>query len=201
MRVLVGLGNPGHRHRRDRHNVGAMVVDLVADRFGVRADRMAHGAEVAEFVMRGVRVLLLKPQTYMNLSGEAVASVARYYRLSVDAFVAVYDELDLPLGQIRVRRGGGAGGHRGVKSMITHLGDAGFGRLRVGIGRPPAGWDAADFVLSPFVPGERTVVSAAMAQAADAFEVLIAEGIERAMNRFNGQRQGEQAPRGGEVGR
>jgi PTH1 family peptidyl-tRNA hydrolase len=168
-----------------------MVVDQMADRFRVRLDRVAHGAQLGEIAVAGARILLMKPQTYMNLSGEAVASVARYYRVSTGAFVAVYDELDLPLGRIRIRRDGGAGGHRGVKSMITRLGDAGFVRVRVGIGRPPAGCEAADFVLSSFTSSEMAAMNAAIDRAADALEALIAEGVEGAMSRFNGQGERE----------
>jgi len=185
MRVVLGLGNPGPRHRRDRHNVGAMVVDRIAARFGARLDRLAHDAKVAEIRMAGERVLLMEPQTYMNRSGVTAASVARYYHLDVAAFVIVYDDMDLPVGRIRVRRDGGAGGHRGVSSLITHLGDRGFSRVRVGIGRPPAEVAVEQFVLSSFSEADQDVVGASIAQAAEAVEVLICEGVERAMNRFN----------------
>jgi PTH1 family peptidyl-tRNA hydrolase len=185
MKVVLGLGNPGRRHRRDRHNVGAMVVDRIADRFGASLDRVAHGAKVAEVRMSGERVLLMKPETYMNLSGEAAASVARYYHLDIDAFVAVHDDLDLPVGRIRVRQDGGAGGHRGVTSLIMHLGDRGFSRVRLGIGRPPAGVEAAEFVLSPFSETEWALMEACITHAADAVEVLVREGPARAMNRYN----------------
>lgn len=186
MKVVVGLGNPGAKHARDRHNVGAMVVDRLAAGCGSAIRRAMHRSYLGEVRLAGERVLLVKPQTYMNLSGNAVASIARYYRLDADAFVAVYDDMDLPVGRVRVRRAGGAAGHRGVASLMERLGDRGFARVRVGIGRPPAGADPADYVLSPFAPEEQALVEAAIARAADATESLIVDGPERAMNRFNG---------------
>jgi PTH1 family peptidyl-tRNA hydrolase len=185
MKIVLGLGNPGPRYRRDRHNVGAMVVDRIAERFRVDLDRVAHHAHVGEIDMAGERVLLMKPQTYMNLSGEVAASVARYYHLDAGAFVAVYDDMDLPLGRIRVRRDGGAAGHRGVLSLIEHLGDRGFPRVRLGVGRPAAGQEPAEFVLSAFSEAEWGPIDAAIGVAADAVEVLVCQGPDRAMNRFN----------------
>jgi PTH1 family peptidyl-tRNA hydrolase len=185
MRIVLGLGNPGRRHRRDRHNVGAMVVDRIAERYRVALDRVAHNAKVGEIDIAGERVLLMKPQTYMNLSGEAAASAARYYHVGVEQFVAIYDDMDLPVGRIRVRRDGGAAGHRGVTSLIEHLGDRQFSRVRLGVGRPPAGQEPAEFVLSSFSEAEWTAVDASIGLAAEAVEVLISDGPERAMNRYN----------------
>jgi len=185
MKVVIGLGNPGRKHARDRHNAGFMVLDSIARRWGVPIDRAAHEAYMGEAMLGGERILLVKPQPYMNASGRAAASVARYYHVSPDMFVAVYDDMDLPLGCVRVRRSGGAAGHRGVTSIMAHLGDRGFPRVRLGIGHPPAGRDPADFVLSPFARAEEEIVRAAVERAAEAVEVLIVEGVERAMNRFN----------------
>jgi PTH1 family peptidyl-tRNA hydrolase len=186
MKIVLGLGNPGAEHARDRHNVGAMVVDRMAAQHGVEGRRVAHRSHVAEVVVAGERVMLVKPQTYMNLSGEAAASVARYFQVGPESFVAVYDDMDLPLGRLRVRTGGGAAGHRGVLSLISHLGDEGFARVRVGIGRPPAGLDAASYVLTGFGPEEHEALRSAVALGAEAVSVLICEGATRAMNRFNG---------------
>ncbi len=191
MKIVLGLGNPGRRHRRDRHNVGAMVVDRMAERFEVGLDRVAHNARVGEIDLAGERVLLMQPQTYMNLSGEVAASVARYYHLDVEAFVAVYDDMDLPVGRVRVRRDGGAAGHRGVMSLIEHLGDRQFPRVRLGVGRPPEGQEPADFVLSAFSGAEWGTMDAAIGLAADAVEVLICEGPDRAMSRYNAAAQVE----------
>jgi PTH1 family peptidyl-tRNA hydrolase len=162
-----------------------MVVDRIAERFRVALDRVAHNAQVGEIDIAGERVLLMKPQTYMNLSGEAAASAARYYRVGVEQFVAVYDDMDLPVGRIRVRRDGGAAGHRGVTSLIEHLSDRQFSRVRLGVGRPAAGQEPVEFVLSSFSEAEWPVVEASIALAAEAVEVLISEGPERAMNRYN----------------
>jgi PTH1 family peptidyl-tRNA hydrolase len=162
-----------------------MVVDTLAARWGVPMDREAHHAYIGSAAVGGERVLLVKPQTYMNLAGQAAASVARYYRLAPADFVAIYDEMDLPLGRVRVRRAGGAAGHRGLTSLISQLGDRGFPRVRLGIGRPPPGWDPADYVLARFARNEQDVLAAAVARAAEAVEMLIVEGPECAMNRFN----------------
>jgi PTH1 family peptidyl-tRNA hydrolase len=186
MTVVVGLGNPGSAHAQDRHNVGFMVLDQIAGRCGTTILREAHHARVGECTLSGEQVLLVKPQAFMNRSGWAVASVAEHYALGPEAFVAVYDDMDLPLGRVRVRGQGGPAGHRGVASIIDHLGSHEFRRVRVGIGRPPAGTDPAEFVLMPFGPAEHPLAFAALERAAEAVQVLIAEGMERAMNRFNG---------------
>jgi PTH1 family peptidyl-tRNA hydrolase len=171
-----------------------MVVDRIAERFRVPIDRVAHNAQVGEIDIAGERVLLMKPQTYMNLSGETAASAARYYHVGVEQFVAVYDDMDLPVGRIRVRRDGGAAGHRGVTSLIEHLGDQQFSRVRLGVGRPPAGQEPAEFVLSSFSEAEWAAVDASIGLAAEAVEVLISEGPERAMNRYNVSGKLEAAP-------
>jgi PTH1 family peptidyl-tRNA hydrolase len=186
MTVVVGLGNPGPTHAEHRHNVGFMVLDQIAGRCGVTILRQAHHARIGECILSGEEVLLVKPQSFMNRSGWAVASVAAHYGLGPDAFVAVYDDMDLPLGRVRVKGHGGPAGHRGVASIIDHLGSREFRRVRVGIGRPPAGADPTEFVLMPFGPAELPIAFAALERAAEAVQVLIAEGTERAMNRFNG---------------
>jgi len=186
MTVVVGLGNPGPGHVRDRHNVGFMVLDEIAGRVGTTISRRAHHAHVGECTIAGNQILLVKPQEFMNRSGRAVASVAEGYGISCDRFVAVYDDLDLPLGRVRVGRGGGAAGHRGVGSIIDHLGGQDFPRVRLGIGRPPLDTDPAEFVLMPFTGDEQSTAQTAVERAADAVRVLIVEGAERAMNAFNG---------------
>ena len=186
MRVLIGLGNPGVRHAADRHNVGARTVDVLALRWGVAMDRAADHAQQGTAYFHGEPVLLVKPQTYMNHSGESAAAIAHRYALAAAAFVVVHDDLDLPLARLRIRQGGGAGGHRGVESVISHLGDPGFVRVRIGIGRPTGEEDVADFVLRGFDPAERSRAEAALTCAADAVEMFLAEGLERAMNHFNG---------------
>lgn len=185
MTLVVGLGNPGRGYAGTRHNVGWAVADLLAARLRVRWRRAGFAAEVAEGDIGGRRVVLLKPLTYMNRSGEAVAEAARRYG-AAGRVILVHDDLDLPLGRVRVRRGGGAGGHRGVLSVQAALGTREVGRVRVGIGRPPAGVDPADYVLAPFAPEEEAAVGEAVERAAAAVETVVREGFEAAMNRFNG---------------
>ena len=185
MWVVVGLGNPGTRYRHTRHNVGFRVLDRLAARWGVAVTRPAHHALVGEARRAGERVLLVKPQTYMNESGTAASSLQRFYRFTPAHVVAVHDDVDLAFGRLRVRSGGGPGGHRGVESLIGALGDRAFVRVRVGVGRPPAGWDTADHVLAVPGPEEAPALAEAEERAADAVELLLAEGPTRAMNRIN----------------
>lgn len=184
MRLVVGLGNPGARYRHTRHNVGFLVVDRLAARWNVTLAGRRHQAETGLGTVAETRVVLAKPVTFMNLSGEAVGKLRRAHRLAPPAIIAVYDDLDLPLGQVRVRGEGGAGGHNGVASLIATLG-RGFPRVRVGIGRPPPGVDPVEYVLEPFAAAERPLVEAAVERAADGVESLLREGVERTMNTFN----------------
>jgi len=190
---VLGLGNPGARYARTRHNVGHRVVDRLAARWHVRVEREVHRAVIGEARRDGDRVLLVKPQTFMNCSGESAASLQRFYRFDVGHLVTVYDDVDLPVGRVRLRTGGGPGGHRGIESLIASLGDREFPRVKVGVGRPPAGWDTADWVLG--VPGkdDTAPLEAAEERAAEAVELLLDEGPDRAMNRFNQK----EAPHGG----
>jgi len=182
MRLVVGLGNPGRRYRGTRHNVGFEVVERLARRWGVRF-RAEGQAEVAQAEVGGEPVLLAKPLTFMNLSGQAVAELVRRWGLAPNQVLVVYDDMDLPVGAIRVRARGTAGGHRGMASVLEGLGTLEIPRVRVGIGRP--GSDAVDHVLSRFEPAERAQVEEAVERAADAVEVALRDGIHRAMDRFN----------------
>lgn len=185
MWVVVGLGNPGARYRRTRHNAGFRVVDRLASRWSVPVAREVHRALLGE-TMRGTeRVLLVKPQTYMNDSGDAVARLQRFYRVAASRVVAVHDDVDLPVGRVRLRIGGRAAGNRGVDSLITVLGDPGFPRVRVGVGRPAAGPVPAAYVLGIPAPDEATALAVAEERAADAVELLLDDGPEQAMNRIN----------------
>jgi len=191
--VVVGLGNPGRRYRATRHNVGFRVVDRLAARWDVAVEREAHRALVGAARRAGERVLLVKPQTWMNESGEALASLARFYRVDPARVIAVHDDVDLEPGRVRIRRGGRAGGNRGVESLMAALGDPGFLRVKVGVGRPPAGPVPPSWVLS-VPPGEElAALEAAEERAVDAVELLVTDGPERAMNRFNQK----EAPHGG----
>jgi PTH1 family peptidyl-tRNA hydrolase len=182
--VVVGLGNPGRRYARTRHNVGFRVVDHLAERWAAPVEREAHQALVGDARLAAERVLLVKPQAHMNRSGSALASIQRFFRPAADHVVVVYDDVDLPTGRLRLRVGGGAGGHRGIESCADAVGPD-FLRLRVGIGRPPAGWDTADWVLAVPAPEEAATLAAAEVRAADAIELVLSEGPSRAMNRIN----------------
>lgn len=183
--LIVGLGNPGPAYARTRHNVGFMVADGLAGRLGWRwREGRCHGL-VAGGRVGDREVLLLKPLTFMNRSGLAVAAAARAYGLAPAAIVVVHDDLDLPPGKLRLRPGGGSGGHRGVTSVIQSLGDEGFGRVRVGIGRPAPGEEAADYVLQPFTPAEQEVLAPALETACEAIMRVVAEGLEAAMRCYN----------------
>ena len=185
MWVVVGLGNPGKRYAATRHNVGFRVIDRLAAHWSVDVERKAHRACVGEARHGDERVLLVKPQTYMNDSGHAVASLRRFYRFAPDRLVAVHDDVDLAVGRIRIRKGGSGGGNRGIASMIATLDDPGFIRVKVGVGRPATGPVPADYVLGVPQGEEASRLEHAEARAADAVEQVLAHGVEHAMNRIN----------------
>ena len=193
MWVVVGLGNPGRRYRSARHNVGFRVVDRLSTRWGVPVTREVHRAAVGEARRGGERVLLVKPQTFMNDSGGSVASLHRFYRFDPAQVVVVHDDVDLEPGRIRVRSGGSAGGNRGVESVMAALGDLDFVRIKVGVGRPAVGRVPPDWVLGTPRAEEAAALAEAEERAAEAVELVITEGPARAMNRIN-QRE---APHGG----
>ena len=188
MKIVVGLGNPGARYKDTRHNIGFQVLDELARRWRSETWKRRFEAEVSEH-RAGGPVLLVKPQTFMNLSGEAVREAAKFYKVDPQDIIAIHDDLDLPAGRLRIRERGGAGGHKGIQSMIVQLGTDAFVRVKFGIGRPPAEWDTADYVLGRFSPEEQPSISQTIGLAADAVEAILAEGTSAAMNRFN--RQGE----------
>jgi len=184
MKLVVGLGNPGARYRQTRHNLGFRVVDRLAERWDIGVGGRRHNTELGEGSYAATRVVLAKPQTFMNLSGEAVTRLRRVYRCDPADIIAVYDDLDLPFGRVRVRGGGGPGGHRGVVSLIAALG-AEFPRVRVGIGRPPGDGDPVEFVVEEFTREEAPQIGGIVERAADAVESLIRHGLERTMSEFN----------------
>jgi peptidyl-tRNA hydrolase, PTH1 family len=187
--LVVGLGNPGKEYAGNRHNVGFLVADLLASRIGAKFGRSkrAH-ADVAEgrLGFGGPRLVLVKPLTFMNLSGGPVASLAQFFKVPVDNVVAVHDELDLEYGQIRAKRGGGEGGHNGLRSMSKSLSSKEYARVRFGIGRPPGRQDPADYVLSDFSAAERKELDFLVDRAADVVEAVILEGVEWAQNKYHG---------------
>jgi len=194
-KMIVGLGNPGPEYARNRHNIGFQVVDLLAERHGLAFDKFQKRARlvVGAIALPGdaaQRVLLAKPMTYMNVSGEAVAALAAFYKIAPADILVVCDDLDLPVGRIRLRAGGGSGGQRGVQSIITRLGSQDFPRLRVGIGRPQGQMDAAAYVLQDFSAEQESEMAFVRPKAADAIEAWLAHGVEMAMNQFNAGGQG-----------
>lgn len=187
--LVVGLGNPGREYAGNRHNVGFMVADLLAGRIGAKFSRHRRAvAEVAEgrLGLGGPRLILAKPLTYMNLSGGPVAALAQFYKVPVAQVVAVHDELDIPYGQLRIKRGGGEGGHNGLRSMSKSLGSKEYARVRFGIGRPPGRQDPADYVLSDFSSAERKDLEYLVDRAADVVEAVLTHGVEWAQNAYHG---------------
>ena len=187
--LIVGLGNPGRAHAFNRHNVGFMAVDKLALRAGIELRRVQSKAIVGSGRLADRPVILAKPQTFMNLSGEAVGALANYYRVPPAAILVIYDELDIPFGVIRLREKGGAGGHNGMRSLIQHLGND-FPRLRLGIGRPPGRMDAAAYVLQDFGRDELPLVSEMLTTAGEAIESFVRHGINLTMTRYNGPVEG-----------
>ena len=184
MRVVVGLGNPGKEYVGTRHNAGFMVVDELARRWGVEFGKERRGARLARSRFAGEPVVLMQPLSFMNCSGDAVARMDADLRPSAGDLVVVHDDLDLAVGRVAVKRGGGTGGHRGLASLVA-WGGPDFIRVRLGVGRPPANQDAAAFVLRPFRSEERTAIDGSVRRAADAVEAVLGEGVERAMSAFN----------------
>jgi PTH1 family peptidyl-tRNA hydrolase len=185
MKIVIGLGNPGRKYERTRHNAGFLAVEALARGLRFDLSQEKYHSLVGRGVAGGVEVLLAKPQTFMNESGRSAGAILRYTSSTVADLVVIHDELDLPLGAVRVKTGGGHGGHNGLRSLIDHLGSADFIRVRIGVGRPPAGREAADYVLSPFLPEERTAAEDAVARAAEAARTILLEGLTKAMNAFN----------------
>jgi len=182
VRVIVGLGNPGRAYAHTRHNVGFDVLDLFAKRHKARILARQYRALVGSFDLVGEQILLVKPQTYMNESGVALSAIARKHNLQADDFLVVYDDMDLPLGRIRIRMDGSSGGHKGMNSIIQHMHSKDFPRIRIGIGRTG---DAIDHVLSRFNRKDREIIDIAVQQAADALDMILNEGIDAAMNVYN----------------
>ena len=184
--LIVFLGNPGPKYECTRHNAGFMTADAMAKRLGVSINKLRFKALTASADIGGEKVLLMKPQTFMNLSGEAVGEAARFYKVPPEHVIVVSDEVSLPLGKLRVRPKGSAGGHNGLKSIIAHLGSDAFPRIRLGVGAPPhPDYDMADWVLSVFRNQDLEDMLSASDRAAEAVITYITDGPERAMNRFN----------------
>lgn len=183
--LVVGLGNPGREYRDNRHNVGFMLLDRLAVKLEARFSRLQSQALVAPCAYEGRRIILAKPQTFLNLSGRAVKGLMRFYKLPLQALLVAYDDLDLPPGVLRLRPDGSSAGHRGMESIIEHLGTDRFSRLRLGIGRPPGRMEAREYVLQDFTEEEMKIISETLKRAVDAVLTWATAGLETAMNRFN----------------
>ena len=186
MFLIVGLGNPGKQYEHTRHNIGFDVMDALAEKYNISISEKKHKALCGKGVINGVKVVLAKPQTYMNLSGESVAELVNYYKMDLEEeMIVIYDDISLAPGNLRIRKKGSAGGHNGIKNIIAMTGTQNFLRIKVGVGEKPAGWDLADHVLGRFSTEERKLVDEAIVQAADAVEKIITDGPDVAMNEYN----------------
>jgi len=184
--LLIGLGNPGREYKDNRHNVGFMLIDRLAVRLNARGMRVQSKAIITDVIYEERKLILAKPQTYMNLSGHSVQGLANFYKLPLENLLVAHDDLDVPFGTTRLRPGGGPGGQKGVASAIERLGTKGFARLRIGIGRPPGRMDPAAYVLQDFSRDEMQTLSEILDRAAQAALAFVREGLDSAMNKFNG---------------
>lgn len=184
--LIVGLGNPGREYRETRHNVGFMMIDRLCTGMGTKIGKVQSKALMGTGQYAGHKVILAKPQTYMNLSGQSVSGLMRFYKVPATNFLVAYDDLDLPLGTLRMRPSGGSAGQKGIGSIIEQLGTADFARMRIGIGRPPGQMDAAAYVLQKFTSQEQEILDMTLDRAVKAAQVFVERGLETAMNLFNG---------------
>lgn len=193
--LIVGLGNPGREYQNTRHNVGFRCAEALIKTHGLSFDaKKKSKAKTAEGLIAEKRVLIAKPQTYMNLSGTSVQGLATFYKIPPECILVIFDDLDLPSGTLRIRQKGGSGGHRGLTDIIQRLGTQNFPRIRFGIGRPPGKMDPADYVLQPFDKAETLLIEQTIERAIKAVEIWLMEGIDIAMNRYNGTVESSSAP-------
>lgn len=183
--LVVGLGNPGEKYAKTRHNMGFLTLDLLAEREHIKIDRIKFKATTAQLTFGGARCLLMKPQTFMNLSGEAVREAASFYKIPADHVLVIYDDVSIPVGKIRVRPSGSAGGHNGIKNIIAHLGTDQFPRVKIGVGGPAEGGDMIDWVIGSPSQAEKKLLLDSFARAIDAAACIITEGCAKAQNQFN----------------
>ncbi|MDR1773253.1 MAG: aminoacyl-tRNA hydrolase [Clostridioides sp.] len=185
MYVVVGLGNPGKQYENTRHNIGYCVIDKIAQKYNVSVNKIKHKALTAEIRMGSEKVILVKPITYMNLSGESVIDIYNFYKVDLENIIVVYDDIDLDIGSLRIRKKGSAGSHNGMKSIVQCLGSKDFPRIRVGISKPDPRMNLADFVLSRFSKEDQKNIDESIEKASQAVEVIIEENIDLAMNNYN----------------
>ena len=192
MYIIAGLGNPGSKYEKTRHNMGFRVIDLLAEKYHIDMNMKKHKAVCGTGVIEGRKVMLLKPQTFMNLSGESIREAVDFYKIDPETeLIVIYDDISLAPGNLRIRKKGSAGGHNGMKNIILHLGTQVFSRIRVGVGEKPAGWDLADYVLGHFPKEEAETMTTAFKDGAAAVVDMMTEGVEAAMNHFNGAARGK----------
>jgi len=188
MYIIAGLGNPGNDYKNTRHNIGFDAIDVIADKNRIVTEIAKHKALLGKGYIEGERALLVKPQTFMNLSGQSLREVVDFYKINVEEeLIVIYDDIDLSPGQIRIRQNGSAGGHNGMKNIISLLGSQNFTRIRIGVGEKPKGYDLADYVLSHFSKDERKIMDESVIKVEEALRVIIKEGVGAAMTKFNGK--------------
>lgn len=184
--LIAGLGNPGKEYRSSRHNIGFMVIDQLEKEMAFKIGKVQQRSLVGSGKFENWHIILAKPQTFMNLSGSAVSSLLRFYKITPDHLLVIHDDVDLPLGSLRLRPSGSSGGHRGLDSIIQHLHSQDFPRLRVGVGRPPGRMSTASYVLEGFLPSEQDLLEIMLQKSADAVKMILTNGVETAMNKYNG---------------
>lgn len=182
---IVGLGNPGRQYEETKHNVGFHVIDKLAEKYDIDVNKFKNKAFVGDGTIKGKRVLLVKPQTYMNLSGESVREIVNFYKIPQERFVVIFDDTSLPCGSVRIREKGSHGGHNGIRNIIDQMGTDEFNRIKVGIGEKPSGWDLADYVLAKFNPDDLPLMEQGMDKAVQGVELMLSRGIKEAANRVN----------------
>lgn len=186
MYIIAGLGNPGKQYAKTRHNVGFDTIDILADKYNISVDTKKHKALCGKGMIEGQKVVLAKPQTFMNLSGESVRELVDFYKIDPEEeLIVIYDDISLEPGKIRIRKKGSAGGHNGIKNIIAQLGTQNFQRIKVGVGEKPKGWDLADYVLGHFSKEDRGLVDDALKRVAGAVELMVQGEVDQAMNQFN----------------
>ena len=190
MFVIVGLGNPGKKYENTRHNAGFIAIDALADKYGISISEKKHKALCGSGVIEGNKVVLVKPQTFMNLSGESVRSIMDFYKIDPEEdMLVIYDDISLAPGNIRIRKKGSAGGHNGIKSIIAHAGTQNFMRVKVGVGEKPSGWDLADYVLGHFSEEDNIKLKEIMPDIIQAVTLMVQGDVDKAMNDFNAKKQ------------
>lgn len=193
--VVAGLGNPGRQYADTKHNVGFQVIDKLAEKYGIAVEKEKQKALIGDGMIQNRRVLLVKPQTFMNLSGESIREIVNFYKIPQENFVVIYDDTSMPAGQIRLREKGSHGGHNGIRNIIQQMGTDVFNRVKVGIGEKPNGWDLADYVLAKFAEDDLPLMEEGMEQAVQAVELILSRGMADAMNRMNRRPQKAKKPR------